>query len=311
MARERWFYAQGGQRRGPVAFSNLVESVLAQPDPRAAIVWRKGFADWTRAQDVPEVERRLAPFLARRDAEEAARRAPVAPPPEVTPPPSREAIRQQAAGSPILVYGGIAAGVAVLALLGWLFWPRSQPVAPVPLGGTTTENAPAVVIRPGPTPTPRAAPTVAPPPPVTHAPVAVATPAPTPTVAAPVAVANQETDLPPSEVRKLKGVAAWSGNKLQLTVYNSTAFRVTEIYVRVGRFNGDDLVEDPRPILLVPPGGDVSGAAADLLSRVAPERKKPGLNPLDTGVFEGNAGPRPESFRFDIESARGYAPARR
>ena len=49
MARERWFFAQGTQRRGPVPFQGLVETVLAQPDPRAVLVWRKGFADWTRA----------------------------------------------------------------------------------------------------------------------------------------------------------------------------------------------------------------------------------------------------------------------
>jgi len=45
-----------------------------------------------------------------------------------------------------------------------------------------------------------------------------------------------------------------------------------------------------------------------LLSRVAPDRKKPGLNPADTGPFEGRAGAQPESFRWEIESARGYAP---
>jgi len=300
MARERWFYAQGGQRRGPVAFNQLVESVLSQPDSRAVIVWRKGFAEWTRAQDVPEVERRLAPFLARRDAEEAAKRASIAPPVEVAPAPSPQAIREQAAGSPLLVYGGIAAGVVVLALLGYVFWPREQPAAPLPLGGTTTENAPAVVIRPGPTAAPVA--TAAPAPPVTQAQA--------PVIPAPGGVADRESDLPPADVRKLKGVAAWSGEKLQLTVYNSTAWRVTELYVRVGRFNGEDLVEDPRPIVMVPPGAAVAEGVADLLSRVAPERKRPGLNPLDTGIFEGNAGPRPESFRFDIESARGYAPRR-
>ena len=54
MARERWFFAQGTQRRGPIPFQSLVETVLAQPDPRAVLVWRKGFADWTRAEDVPE-----------------------------------------------------------------------------------------------------------------------------------------------------------------------------------------------------------------------------------------------------------------
>jgi len=55
----------------------------------------------------------------------------------------------------------------------------------------------------------------------------------------------------------------------------------------------------PQP---VPPG------VGDLLDRVAPDRKKPGLNPLDRGSFEAQAGPRPEVFRWEIESARGYVP---
>ena len=64
----------------------------------------------------------------------------------------------------------------------------------------------------------------------------------------------------------------------------------------------------PRPVLLVPPGQSVDASVADLLSRVAPDRKKAGLNPADTGPFEGKAGQQPENFRWEIESARGYAP---
>ena len=109
MARERWFFAQGNQRRGPVPFNKLVESVLGQPDPRAVLVWRKGFADWTRCEDVPEVERRLAPFLAKKAAEEAARHAPAAAPVPAAPPPAR--VEEAKPGSPALVYGGIAGGV--------------------------------------------------------------------------------------------------------------------------------------------------------------------------------------------------------
>ena len=75
MARERWFFAQGNQRRGPVPFNSLVESVLGQPDPRAVLVWRKGFADWTRCEDVPELERLVAPFLAEGVSKWTARRA--------------------------------------------------------------------------------------------------------------------------------------------------------------------------------------------------------------------------------------------
>jgi hypothetical protein len=305
MARERWFYAQGNQRRGPVLLSQLVESVLGQTEPRTVLVWRKGFADWTRAEDVPEVERRIAPFLARKAAEEAAKRGPAPAPVEAAVPrPVR--VEEVKPGSPALVYGGIAGGVALLGLLAWLFWPRAEPpaVAPtaLPLGGTTTDNAPAVVIpaHPRETPRPAATPT---PPPVTRP------PAPTPTpVAAPAALSDRESDLPTPLLKRLRGVATWAGDTLKLTVYNGTAWRVTELYVKVSRFKDEDFVEDPRPIVLVPPGAAVDAGVADLLSRVAPDRKKPGLNPADTGPFEGKAGQQPENFRWEIEAARGYAP---
>jgi hypothetical protein len=305
MARERWFFAHGNQRRGPVPFNKLVESVLGQPDPRAVLVWRKGFGDWTRAEDVPEVERRVAPFVAKKEAEERARHVATAAPAPPAPPPARVAVEEAKPGSPALVYGGIAAGVAVLGLLGWLFWPRPQPETPpvpVPLGppGATADNAPAVVI-PAPPPTRVAA-----------TPVATPTPAPTRPPAtltsATAGMADRESDLPKSELRKLRSVWAWEGDTLRGTVYNGTAWRVTELSVRVSRFVDEDFVEDPRPILLVRPGAQVDAGVADLLSRVAPDRKKPGVNPLDTEAFEGRVGQRPENFRAEIESARGYAP---
>jgi hypothetical protein len=301
MARERWFFAQGNQRRGPVLFNQLVESVLGQPEPRAVLVWRKGFADWTRAEDIPEVERRLAPFLARKAAEEAAKRGP-APAPVEAPAPRPVRVEEVKPGSPALVYGGIGAGVAVLGLLAWLFWPRAEPApTALPLGGATTETAPAVVIPAPPHVTP--VPTVtATPPPVTRPP----SPPPTPPQSA--ALADRETDLAPADLKRLRGVATWSGDTLKLTLYNGTAWRVTELYVKVSRFKDEDFVEDPRPIVLVPPGTAVDAGVADLLSRVAPDRKRPGLNPADTGPFEGKAGQQPENFRWEIESARGYAP---
>jgi hypothetical protein len=304
MARERWFFAHGNQRRGPVPFNSLVESVLGQPDPRAVLVWRKGFADWMRCEDVPEVERRIAPLMARRVAEEAARHVPVAAPVPIAPPPAR--VEEAKPGSSALVYGGIAGGVALLVLLGWLFWPRAEPqappLAPVPLGGTTAENAPALVI-PAPRTGARATPAPTPPP-------VTATTTTTTRPAAPVvaAMADRESELSPAELRKLRSVWAWEGDTLKGTVYNGTGWRVTELYVSVFRFVNDDFVEDPRPLRLVPPGAQVDAGVADLLSKVAPDRKRPGLNPLDTGAFEGRAGARPENFRAEIQSARGYAP---
>jgi hypothetical protein len=299
MARERWFFVQGGQRRGPVSLGQMVGSLLGQPAPRAVLVWKKGFAGWTRAEDVPEVERRLARLVKEvvEEAPKAARPAPV----EARPPRAR--VEEAKPGSPALVYGGIAAGIAVLGLLGWLFWPRAEPAppeAPVPLGGTTTENAPAVVLPAGPKGAPPAAAS-------TPAP-ATATTRPVPPPPAPAVIADRETSLPASDLRKLRPVWIWEDETLRGTVYNGTGWRVTELYVRVSRFVNEDFTEDRRPILLLPPGGRVDAGVADLLSKVAPDRKKPGLNPLDTGVFEGRAGVRPDNFRAEIESASGYPP---
>ena len=314
MARERWFYAQNRQRRGPVPLNQLVESVLAQSEPRATLVWRKGFADWTRAEDIPEVGRRIVPFLTKKEEEAAARRAPrpasMSFPAErrapAAPPPSQ--------GIPAILYGGIAAGVAATGFVAWLLWPSAEPAPlPVPLGGTTAENAPAVVI-PGPgAGGPAPAPTIAsaePAPivPATAPPtVAPAVPAPTP-APAPVAVGDQERELPKYELINLRQVAAWSANTLELTVYNGSPFRVTEIYVTIQRFVGDDVVDDDTPVLLLPPVAEVDAGVATLLNKVAPERAKPGVNPLDTGKFVvGEVGPAPEGFRCEIVSARGYA----
>jgi hypothetical protein len=116
--------------------------------------------------------------------------------------------------------------------------------------------------------------------------------------------------LPVSELRKLRGVAGWAGLTLRLTLYNGTAWRITELDVRIERLSGDDFVEDPRPLVLLPPGGQMDKGVADLLSKVAPDRKKAGLNPQDTGPFEGQAGAQPEAFRWSIEGARGYPPVR-
>lgn len=335
MARERWFYSQSHQRRGPVPLNELVESVLAQGEPRATLIWRKGFADWTRAEDIPEVERRIAPFLAKKAAEAAARVTsasstsmsgvrPVEPRPAPAPPPPSQSI-------PALLYGGIAAGVAATGFVAWLLWPNAEPAQPqiVPLGDPSLDNAPALLIPapgggsapPTPTTTTQAAPAPAPtavaptaaPPTAAPPPVPAATPTPVATTTAPAGggtqptVGDQEVEIPKSDLISLRQVAAWAGENLELTVYNGTAFRVTEVYVTVQRFVGDDMIDDDTPILLLPPEGSVDAGVATLLNKVAPDRAKPGVNPFDTGKFAGTAGARPDAFRCEIVSARGYA----
>src|SRR4030095_752053 len=68
MPRERWFFAQDNKRRGPVPMAQLLEGLLRTPDPMGSLVWRHGLAGWTRAGEVPEVERKISPFVATRQA---------------------------------------------------------------------------------------------------------------------------------------------------------------------------------------------------------------------------------------------------
>ncbi len=284
--RDRWFVGEGLTRRGPVRFEELVRLLLDEADPRAPLVWHKGFASWTRAEDVPRVERRLAPVLARAATSAAVTdRAGID-----TPIPGQVAgagIDEGKPGSAMLVYGGLGVGVVAMSLAGWLLWPRAQP--------------PAVLVLPGPEPTASAPVAVLAP---RVSPVTTRSPAPT----ARPAFEDREADLPIAEVRRLRGVAAWSGETLALTVENRTAWRITELHVRVSRLASDDLVPDAGPVVLLPPAEPVAPGVADLMDRVAPDRRRAGLNPLDTGSFEAKAGPRPEGFRWEIESARGYGP---
>ncbi len=282
--RERWFVCDRFRRTAPLDFEQLIRRLMDEADPRAPLVWRKRFASWTRAEDVPQVERRLAPVLGRAATADAIHRTGI----DASGPGRDAAPDEDEPGSARLVYGSLAAGAIALALLGWLLWPRPQPVP--------------VVILPAPAPTSVAVPSPRVSPAVTRS------PAPAVSARPPRALEEREAELPPAEVHKLRGVAAWSGATLGLTVENRTAWRVTELRVRVSRLVGDDLVVDAGPLVLLPPAAAVAPGVADLLDRVAPDRRRPGLNPLDTGFFEAMVGPPPDGFRWEIESARGYAP---
>ncbi len=289
--RERWFFVQGERRRGPFSLAELVTALQGEPDPRSVLVWRKGLRHWTLAEVVPELARQLARPSGPDDTLPLGTGQAGLPPSTARVP---LAARLRVGFAALAALAGIAAVVVQLR--------SSLPSVTPP--GADADSSPVAVASAAPAAAPLASAGASSP----LAP-AVRVRA-TPKAPDAVALAANEADLPGTELRKLRGVAAWSGDTLKLTVYNATAWRVTELLVRIERFSGEDFVADERPLSLAPPQPRVDGGVADLLARVAPDRKKPGLNSLDTGVFESRAGAAPEGFRWQLEAARGYPPAR-
>jgi uncharacterized protein DUF4339 len=56
-----WFYFEAGERRGPVTLDELVQALLASPEPQAVSVWREGLGKWQEAGSVPEISTKLPP----------------------------------------------------------------------------------------------------------------------------------------------------------------------------------------------------------------------------------------------------------
>ena len=50
---DEWFYADGGERRGPVTFEALVRLAREGRVAAGTLVWRDGLAGWTAAEAVP------------------------------------------------------------------------------------------------------------------------------------------------------------------------------------------------------------------------------------------------------------------
>lgn len=333
MPRERWFFAQDNKRRGPVPLAQLIEGLLRTPDPLSSLVWRHGLAAWSRAVDVPEVERRIAPFVATRQAAVTpaesrslastsgaypAMRVPAreerAPRPAPGPRYEEEEARPPAGMSSGTIVASSAAAVVVLGFLAWLFWPR--PVSKV----VSPADAGLITLKEGSDPAPGSASTSAgatkgpgsarpnatkgqgqAPPPVQ---IPVATPTPPPVAG----LGDQEQNLPQAELAKLRGVAGWTGTTLIFTLYNGSSWRVTELFVRPNRLINEQFVEDTTARKLLPPGDQAEAGVDNLMNKVAPGRKKAGVNPFDTGRFQGDAGPQPEAYRCPIVGARGYPP---
>lgn len=56
---EFWYYAEGDETRGPIAFGQLIKLLSQSPSPKGVLVWREGFADWTAAENVREIVEKL------------------------------------------------------------------------------------------------------------------------------------------------------------------------------------------------------------------------------------------------------------
>jgi hypothetical protein len=283
-----------------MALQDLVDGLLVAPNPLSCLVWNRELSDWTRAGAVPVVESRLSPFVTRPpDDPKTTQRIPVA---ADAGPGSLEAgpasSDTTAMGGPWLYLAG-AAFVAFVAFGVWSMWPRGAP-APADTPG----ESPRLTTPAG--PSGAATPTTTLPPADGWTPEAQPSSSPS-QPAGLTEAADVESDLPRSAIPKLRGVAGWSGTKLSLTLYNGSNYRVTEVFVRLSRLEGDDFVDRVALSRLVPPSGDMGAGIAGMMNQVAPDRKKAGVNPLDTGPFEAEVGPQPEAYRWRIEGARGYA----
>src|SRR5258708_6977225 len=52
---DHWHYADGGKTVGPLDFKEMRIALSKISDPRNLMVWKIGFKDWQRAEDVPEL----------------------------------------------------------------------------------------------------------------------------------------------------------------------------------------------------------------------------------------------------------------
>lgn len=300
MARERWFYAHDDVRHGPHQLPELVDALLALPEPRSRLVWSRGLESWTRAARVPQVSEQLAELLP--GTEPAGLPRDPTPPPRASaapfPVPATPPAVAVGLPKPILFGGGaLLLTIAVAAAYVGMSGSPAEPPRPTPatLAGSAATSTGAAV-DPG----------------------AGADPGPGPGAAAATGVdgvsvvgwAEEETELPAEVVAQLKGVAGWEDDNLTVTLYNGSRWRITEILVRTSIIEDGQFVDSALLYPLVPKQ-EVDANVAPILERVAPERRRPTVNPDDTRPFIGKAGQKPRAYRWRIESAQGHAPIRR
>src|SRR5258708_23759154 len=56
---EFWYYAEGNETRGPIAFDQLIKLLSQLPTLKGVLVWREGLADWTAAENLREIAEKL------------------------------------------------------------------------------------------------------------------------------------------------------------------------------------------------------------------------------------------------------------
>src|ERR1700675_1452300 len=56
---EFWYYAEGDETRGPIAFDQLIKLLSQLRTPGGVLVWREGFNDWQATENVREIVEKL------------------------------------------------------------------------------------------------------------------------------------------------------------------------------------------------------------------------------------------------------------
>ncbi len=60
---DKWYYVMDGNRHGPVAIEVLVQMMINRDLKVDDFVWKKGFENWKKIKDVPELEEKESPQI--------------------------------------------------------------------------------------------------------------------------------------------------------------------------------------------------------------------------------------------------------
>lgn len=128
-----WYLAKGGQLSSPLAFEELMDEVMRQPDPLRSYVWHTSFRDWQRAENVRDIANHVAEFSLSRSATYPA----VPPPIPSTPKDTKQAGESKWAVWAVVVAVVVGMGIVRQFNTTTKTEPASDPVAPI--SGKTRE----------------------------------------------------------------------------------------------------------------------------------------------------------------------------